>query len=37
MSIGNDATYWTLIADAAQAASTRPLFADDQGRSLTTP
>ncbi|OBH92587.1 class I adenylate-forming enzyme family protein [Mycobacterium sp. E2733] len=36
MSSGNDATYWTLIADAAQAASTRPLLADARGRSLTT-
>ncbi|OBF50894.1 cyclohexanecarboxylate-CoA ligase [Mycobacterium sp. 852002-53434_SCH5985345] len=35
MSIGSDATYWTLIADAAQA-SPRPLLADDMGRSLTT-
>ena len=35
MSSGSDVTYWTLIADAAQAASARPLLADDQGRSLT--
>ena len=35
MTIGSDVTYWTLIADAARAASPRPLLADDQGRSLT--
>ena len=28
-------TFWTLIADAAQRGSNRPLLADDHGRSLT--
>lgn len=35
MSTTSDATYWALIADAAQAPP-RPLLADDKGRSLTT-
>jgi cyclohexanecarboxylate-CoA ligase len=29
-------TYWTLIADAAQRGSNRPLLTDEYGRSLTT-
>lgn len=37
MTSGGDVTYWTLIARAAQAASPRPLLADDKGRSLTAP
>jgi len=32
---GTDVTYWTLIADAAQRLSNRPLLADEHGRSLT--
>jgi acyl-coenzyme A synthetase/AMP-(fatty) acid ligase len=28
-------TYWTLIADAARRGSSRPLLADEHGRSLT--
>lgn len=33
---GADATtYWTLIADAAQRISNRPILADEHGRSLT--
>jgi acyl-CoA synthetase (AMP-forming)/AMP-acid ligase II len=35
MKVGRDVTYWTLIADAAQRGSNRPLLADDYGRSLT--
>ncbi len=35
MTTGNDATYWTLIADAAQRQPNRPLLADDYGRSLS--
>ena len=32
---GGAVTFWTLIADAAQRESTRPLLADEHGRSLT--
>ncbi|ORW41671.1 cyclohexanecarboxylate-CoA ligase [Mycobacterium paraense] len=35
MTVGSDATYWGLIAEAAQRGSGRPLLADDHGRSLT--
>jgi cyclohexanecarboxylate-CoA ligase len=35
MTTGNDATYWALIADAAQRQPNRPLLADDYGRSLS--
>lgn len=35
MTVGRDATYWGLIAEAAQRASDRPLLADEHGRSLT--
>jgi acyl-CoA synthetase (AMP-forming)/AMP-acid ligase II len=35
MTTGNDVTYWTLIADAAQRQPNRPLLADDYGRSLS--
>jgi cyclohexanecarboxylate-CoA ligase len=35
MKVGSDTTYWSLIADAAQRGSERPLLADEHGRSLT--
>jgi acyl-CoA synthetase (AMP-forming)/AMP-acid ligase II len=35
MTVGSDATYWGLIAEAAQRGSGRPLLADEHGRSLT--
>lgn len=35
MTVGADATYWGLIAEAAQRGSDRPLLADEHGRSVT--
>ncbi|MDT5117454.1 MAG: cyclohexanecarboxylate-CoA ligase, partial [Mycobacterium sp.] len=35
MTTGEDVTYWTLIADAAQRQPNRLLLADDYGRSLS--
>ncbi|OBG41584.1 class I adenylate-forming enzyme family protein [Mycobacterium sp. E3198] len=35
MTLRRDATYWGLIAEAAQRGSDRPLLADEHGRSLT--
>jgi acyl-CoA synthetase (AMP-forming)/AMP-acid ligase II len=35
MTVGGDATYWGLIAEAAQRGSGRPLLADEHGRRLT--
>ncbi|OBH07023.1 cyclohexanecarboxylate-CoA ligase [Mycobacterium sp. E2699] len=35
MTVGSDAGYWGLIADAARRGSNRALLADDHGRSLT--
>jgi acyl-CoA synthetase (AMP-forming)/AMP-acid ligase II len=36
MTDGAEATYWTLIAEAAQRQPNRSLLADDYGRSLST-
>ncbi len=35
MTTGRQFTFWTLIAEAAQRGSNRPLLADEHGRSLT--
>lgn len=35
MKTASDATYWSLIAEAAQRRPHRPLLADEHGRSLT--
>lgn len=35
MTAGTDVTYWTLIAEAAERGSNRPLLTDEHGRGLT--